>query len=212
VSAADGALALVVESEEPETRRHLPVVDDRGRPRRTGARATTVSMRRMSKGALARGAAEYPPMEFAHLKRPETRADCEGHVGPCPWVRCKWHLYLSVNEDNGNIKLNFPDLEVWELPETCALDVADREGMTLEEVGAIMNLTRERIRQLEVIAFRRLKMDPRALHIARDEFAIASDRGERPSGDDGSGERTDADAVRGLSELSYGQSHEWGMP
>ena len=34
--------------------------------------------------------------------------------------------------------------------ETCALDVADRGGTTLEEVGAIMNLTRERIRQVEV--------------------------------------------------------------
>lgn len=212
MSAADGALALVVESEEPETRRHLPVVDDRGRPRRTGARATTVSMRRMSKGALARGAAEYPPREFAHLKRPETRADCEGHVGPCPWVRCKWHLYLDVNEDNGNIKINFPDLEVWEMPETCALDVADRGGLTLEEMGVVANLTRERIRQLEVIAFRRLSIDPLAQAIARDEFALAADRGERPSADDGSGERTDSDALRGLSELSYGQSHEWGMP
>ena len=50
----------------------------------------------------------------------------------------------------GAIKLNFPDLEVWEMTETCALDVADRGGTTLEEVGAIMNLTRERIRQVEV--------------------------------------------------------------
>jgi hypothetical protein len=36
------------------------------------------------------------------------------------------------------------------MAETCALDVADRGGATLEEVGAIMNLTRERIRQVEV--------------------------------------------------------------
>ena len=36
------------------------------------------------------------------------------------------------------------------MTETCALDVADRGGTTLEEVGAIMNLTRERIRQVEV--------------------------------------------------------------
>jgi len=62
-----------------------------------------------------------------------------------------------VNERNGNIKLNFPDVEVWDLPETCALDVADRGGITLEEVGAIMNLTRERIRQLEDLSLARLK-------------------------------------------------------
>ena len=36
------------------------------------------------------------------------------------------------------------------MAETCSLDVADRGGITLEEVGAILNLTRERIRQVEV--------------------------------------------------------------
>ena len=45
--------------------------------------------------------------------------------------------------------MNFPDLEVWEMTETCALDVADRGGITLEEVGTLLNLTRERIRQVE---------------------------------------------------------------
>ncbi len=42
--------------------------------------------------------------------------------------------------------------------ETCALDVADRGGITLEEVGEIMNLTRERIRQVEVRGLLKLKM------------------------------------------------------
>ena len=60
------------------------------------------------------------------------------------------HLYLDVNPESGAIKLNFPHLEVWEMAETCSLDVADRGGITLEEVGAILNLTRERIRQVEV--------------------------------------------------------------
>jgi DNA-directed RNA polymerase sigma subunit (sigma70/sigma32) len=45
--------------------------------------------------------------------------------------------------------MNFPDLEVWEMTETCALDVADRGGITLEDVGTLLNLTRERIRQVE---------------------------------------------------------------
>ena len=69
---------------------------------------------------------------------------------PCPYVSCKHHLYLDVNPETGSIKLNFPDLEVWEMAETCSLDVADRGGITLEEVGEILNLTRERIRQVEV--------------------------------------------------------------
>jgi hypothetical protein len=79
-------------------------------------------------------------------------------VRPCPWVACKHHLYLDINPETGSIKINFPDLEPWELKHTCALDVAERGGITLEEVGEIMNLTRERIRQVEVRGLLKLKM------------------------------------------------------
>ena len=71
-------------------------------------------------------------------------------------MSCKYHLYLDVNPETGSIKLNFPDVEVWEMTETCALDIAERGGVTLEEVGEIMNLTRERIRQLEMSGLNRL--------------------------------------------------------
>ncbi|MGA9655931.1 MAG: sigma factor-like helix-turn-helix DNA-binding protein, partial [Polyangia bacterium] len=84
------------------------------------------------------------------VERPRTRADCQNMPRPCPFVSCEHHLYLDVNPDSGAIKLNFPQLEVWEMAETCSLDVADRGGITLEDVGAILNLTRERIRQVEV--------------------------------------------------------------
>jgi hypothetical protein len=84
------------------------------------------------------------------VQRPRTRAECLQMSRPCPFVSCEHHLYLDVNPDSGAIKLNFPHLEVWEMPETCSLDVADRGGITLEDVGAILNLTRERIRQVEV--------------------------------------------------------------
>jgi hypothetical protein len=84
------------------------------------------------------------------VERPRTRAECQNMPRPCPFVSCEHHLYLDVNPDSGAIKLNFPHLEVWEMAETCSLDVADRGGITLEDVGAILNLTRERIRQVEV--------------------------------------------------------------
>ena len=78
----------------------------------------------------------------------------------------------------GAIKLNFPDLEVWEMTETCALDVADRGGTTLEEVGAIMNLTRERIRQVEVKALAKLEAlkDMTALRDYVDEGPVGKRR------------------------------------
>jgi hypothetical protein len=91
--------------------------------------------------------------------RPREREDCVRGPRPCPWVSCKFHLYLDVNPETGSIKLNFPDLEVWEMAETCALDVADRGGITLEEVGEILNLTRERIRQVEVLGLEKLQLE-----------------------------------------------------
>jgi hypothetical protein len=89
--------------------------------------------------------------------RPRSRADCANGPRPCMFVSCKHHLYLDVNPSTGSIKLNFPDKEIWEMEETCALDVADRGGITLEEVGTIMNLTRERIRQVETRGLLKLR-------------------------------------------------------
>jgi len=82
--------------------------------------------------------------------RPQQRSECMGFDRPCLFVSCRFHLFLDVNPRTGSIKMNFPGKEIWELDETCALDVADRGGITLEEVGEIMNLTRERIRQVEL--------------------------------------------------------------
>jgi hypothetical protein len=76
---------------------------------------------------------------------------------PCPFVGCKYHLYIDVHPVRGSIKVNVPDVEVWEMTETCALDIADRGGITLEEVGQIMNLTRERVRQLETAGLSKLQ-------------------------------------------------------
>jgi len=49
----------------------------------------------------------------------------------------------------GGIKLNFPDLEPHEMEHSCALDIADMGGLTLMDAGILMNITRERIRQIE---------------------------------------------------------------
>lgn len=98
-------------------------------------------------------------LEVAQYDRPQTRADCAKGPRPCLFVACKHHLYLDVNPETGSIKINFPDKDVWELEETCALDVAERGGVTLEEVGDILNLTRERVRQVEVTGLQKLKGD-----------------------------------------------------
>lgn len=122
--------------------------------RKREVRAKTVNVQRLTLRERRFARVLFPEAEMAKVQaaRPKTREECRDHVGPCPFVSCKHHLYLDVSARTGAIKLNFPDLEPDELRESCALDVADRGGETPEEVGAIMNLTRERIRQLEVKA------------------------------------------------------------
>jgi hypothetical protein len=127
----------------------------RRRRRRSRPRSKTIAMKRLTREELRVGALLYPPVD---IPRPDKRSECKQEAGPCPWVACKHHLYLDVNPETGSIKINFPDLEPWEMKDTCALDVAERGGITLEEVGEIMNLTRERIRQVEVRGLLKLKM------------------------------------------------------
>jgi hypothetical protein len=120
----------------------------RVRTKRNRPRSKTIAMKRLTRAELQRGAVANPPVEG--VERPMTRAECADGPRPCPWVACKHHLYLDINPRTGSIKINFPDLEPWELQHTCALDVADNGGLTLEEIGLITNLTRERVRQVEV--------------------------------------------------------------
>jgi hypothetical protein len=104
----------------------------------------------------ARLALEHAMLLESEIDRPHTRSECADGPRPCPHVSCRHHLYLDVNPTTGTIKLNFPDLEVWELAFTCALDVADLGGTAIELVSELMNVTRERVRQIEMQALSRL--------------------------------------------------------
>jgi len=168
VSAAEGGpLSLLIEREEPETRRHLPVVKV---PH--SRRGHTESMRRYSKRESARRAAAYPEQPGVDYQRPVTRADClpggANAQRPCPFVSCGHHLAVDVNERNGNIKINFPgadrDPDLDAMPHTCALDVADAggdaydsDGVTLDVLGDVLGITRQRCQQLEDAVFAKLR-------------------------------------------------------
>jgi len=56
----------------------------------------------------------------------------------------------------GEVQEQFPGFEPWELPQTCSLDVADEGRQTLSVVGELMNVSRERVRQIQVSVLRRL--------------------------------------------------------
>ncbi len=88
--------------------------------------------------------------------RPETRADCEHIPRPCPYLGCRHHLAQDLT-GNGHIHLTFPWIFPWEMTHSCALDVAEDGQHTLEEVGEVLNVTRERVRQIERVAMAKCK-------------------------------------------------------
>jgi hypothetical protein len=98
--------------------------------------------------------------------RPQTRADCEDGPRPCPHDRCRHHT-------------GYAELK------SCSLDVADEGEHTLDEVGAFLGLSRERVRQIERDAMRKLRARDivASMHAdggfeaTRDE-ELPSDRGE----------------------------------
>lgn len=95
---------------------------------------------------------QHPP----DAVRPRTRAECppvlEDGTRPCPWVSCRYHLYLDVDPDSGSLILNHPDKDPDELDHSCALDEAERLGAAgedalLREIGDAIGTTREGARQ-----------------------------------------------------------------
>ena len=132
------------------------------KPRSTSPSArkyATEDVNRMAAVRLAHEADLYPPSINAAHPKPKTWGECESQrlgssANPCPFVSCKYNLYLDVTPA-GNIRIAFPEREVWELPQTCALHVAskvtsegDTDDMTLVDVGRLIRVTRERVRQI----------------------------------------------------------------
>ena len=93
---------------------------------------------------------------LAEYDRPRTRGDCAGGPRPCPWASCRFNLLLEVTPETGRIVLQERELE--DLPETCALDVADRGGLNQPDTAALLGVTRQRVDQLEKRGIRLLAL------------------------------------------------------
>ena len=117
--------------------------------------------------------------------RPRTRADCEAcpacqqmrrcidsgvtalhspgcahtasqaicHSRPCIFIGCRHHLASEVTSKSRIVVID--DLAA--MPETCALDVAEIGEQSLEAIGALLHVTRERVRQVEERVEKRLR-------------------------------------------------------
>ncbi len=87
---------------------------------------------------------------------PRVRADCIGGERPCPWFRCRYHLAVDVTPAGG-LQFTWPGLDLDDVPETCALDIADRGAATLDRIAAALNMAPTRVQQLELGALLRLQ-------------------------------------------------------
>jgi Sigma-70, region 4 len=92
---------------------------------------------------------------WMHETLPNTRAECNYGYRPCPYVRCRYNLFLEV-KPNGAISGNWK-CEPTDVKKSCALDIAEEGSHTLDQVGEYLNLTRERVRQLERDALIKLR-------------------------------------------------------
>ena len=143
-----------------------------GSPRSARKRLPVVSVSSRRLVRLQQAQNELDEVEI--YDRPKTRRDClsaeqaEKIMGfkdkrgdglncqrPCPFVSCRYHLYVGYVGRPHIGEPGYP--EPWEIPVTCTLDIADEQGKTLEEVGTVLDLTRERIRQIESEAMVKFK-------------------------------------------------------
>lgn len=107
-------------------------------------------------------------------RRPRTRGECKDGERPCPWVGCRYHLAIDVK--GKSIKYNHPLVDIVDMPETCALDVADRGGVAdLEELAKLMNLSYDRA--FQCVAEARAKVKQAVREMVGDGDGEADDEG-----------------------------------
>ena len=111
--------------------------------------------------------------ESTYWWRPRIRADCEKVQRPCPYVGCRYNLYLAITHQGSGSSEQLSiqrrsgrRIEPSEMKESCAIDVADRVShLDLDVIGEYMGFTRERARQIEADAIRKLRADPMAIKL-----------------------------------------------
>jgi hypothetical protein len=82
-----------------------------------------------------------------------TRGACRRLDGPCPHAVCRFNLTCERRDSRGAKPAQF---HMPVVRESCALEAAEHGGMTLEEIALRLSLTRERVRQIELGALKKL--------------------------------------------------------
>ena len=101
---------------------------------------------------------------------PLTRGGCADVPRPCPHVGCRHHLYLDLAGRRGNVRIAFAGKEPWELEHSCSIDVAEVRPRILDEMAAVLGITRERTRQIFERAMERMFEKFQELGITREDI------------------------------------------
>jgi len=101
---------------------------------------------------------------------------CEGVPRPCPFVSCRHNLYLDVEPNTGEVRLNFPLIEPDEMPAeaSCALDVARAGARDETAIAALLNAS-------EAAVERVIRANGTLLRDALAEFRDHSCEAEQPA-------------------------------
>ena len=109
---------------------------------------------------------KLPPLVGTNIRRLCT--DVDAMPMPCPRVECRYHLAtdahyrgeMSRTTVKQGTTLHYSPVAKEQgldgMPETCALEVAERGEHSLVEIGKMLGFSRERARQVEENALRRL--------------------------------------------------------
>jgi hypothetical protein len=88
---------------------------------------------------------------------PATRGDCLAIARPCPRYLCRHNL--SVEDERAGRPHHgvSPPPVIVVKAESCALDVAERGGLSYRALGAVLQITRQRAEQVAARAARKLQ-------------------------------------------------------
>lgn len=105
-----------------------------------------------------RRAGHVPSEVASHPDRPRKRGDCAQAMRPCPWVSCRYHLFLDVNSRGSIIYRGTSDVaELATMRYTCALDAADDGGFSERGVGRVIKQTGASVRLQAMRALLKLR-------------------------------------------------------
>ena len=111
-------------------------------------------------------AASFEKLPLPILPMPKTRAECVGGPRPCTFAQCRYNLMFEAEPEK------FHEY-------SCALDAADDGEHSLATLAEIFGLSRERVRQIEQRALRKLG-ETDALKKVRQELNPTRKRKRRP--------------------------------